>query len=267
MQLQLFEAKHLVIDHSVSTRPRTVALYEFDLFNHANRNIYVDDHLYVADENCAVFRKPGQIVHSVGNYDNLILTFSLSDSDNSLGNMLITEELLAQIPTFFYPAHINELKQSVRKIIRLHQYDKHSQSLQQELCRFLFLLLSDSLEEAPAQPQQPSRICEVISYIEEHYAEKLNIEDLASLIHLDKYYFIKYFKKKTGVTPQQYLIQKRIREAKALLEGVDLPVREISYMVGYANTTHFISSFTKIVGVSPAQYRAGFRLPYRKINP
>jgi AraC-like DNA-binding protein len=63
------------------------------------------------------------------------------------------------------------------------------------------------------------------------------------------------------MTPQQYLIQKRIQEAKILLESVDLPVREISEMVGYANTTHFISSFTKIVGISPAQYRANFRLP------
>jgi AraC-like DNA-binding protein len=63
------------------------------------------------------------------------------------------------------------------------------------------------------------------------------------------------------MTPQQYLIQKRIQEAKALLESVDLPIKEISYMVGYANTTYFVSSFTKLVGISPAQYRSNFRLP------
>ena len=264
MHFQITEAKHLVIDHSVSTRPRAVKAYEIDLFNNAYRNIYIDDTLYTAHENCVVCRKPGQIVHSVGHYDNLILTLQLGDEVSSV-NTFITEEFLRRIPTFFYPAHISELKQLANRIITLYHYNRSDPALQQALCRFLLLLLSDSFEETPTHDQkQPSRIYKITSYIEQHYAEKLNVEDLASLIHLDKYYFIKYFKKKIGMTPQQYLIQKRIWEAKALLESVDLPIREISYMVGYANTTHFVSSFTKMMGVSPAQYRAGFRLPDNK---
>ena len=259
MGLEIWEAKHLRIGHSVATKPRSVKVYEFDLFNNACRNIYIDGTLYTADANCIVCRKPGQIVHSIGNYDNMILTLDLGDHPE---NTLITEELLARVPTFFYPAHINELKQILSRIISLYHYSKDSQNLQNELCRFILLLLSDSFEETPLSSQkQPSRIHKVTAYISQHYAEKIDIGDLASLIHLDKYYFIKYFKKKTGMTPQQFLIQTRIREAKALLESVDLPVKEIGYMVGYANTTYFISSFTKIEGVSPSQYRAGFRLP------
>lgn len=262
MRLEICEAKYLVIDHSVTTKPRSVNAYEFDLFNNACRNIYIDDKLYTADANCVVCRKPGQVVHSVGNYDNMVLTLRLSGLGDCAENALITKGLLMHIPTFFYPAHINELKQIVSRIITLYQYSKDSQSLQNELCRFVFLLVSDSFENEPINDQQPtSRIYKVTSYISQHYAEKMDIAYLATLIHLDKYYFIKYFKKKTGMTPQQYLIQKRIQEAKTLLESVDLPVREISDMVGYANTTHFISSFTKIVGISPAQYRANFRLP------
>lgn len=265
MHLEIYEAKYLVIDRSVTTRPRAVNAYEFDLFNNACRNIYIDNTLYTADTNCVVCRKPGQIVHSVGNYDNMVLTLRPSDSDGESQNMPITQELLMHLPTFFHPAHINELKQIMDRIITLHQYSKDSQTLYDEICRFILLLLSDSFAKEPVSDQQPtSRIYKVTAYIEQHYPEKMDVAHLADLIHLDKYYFIKYFRKRTGMTPQQYLIQKRIQEAKTLLESVDLPVREISYMVGYANTTHFISSFTKIVGISPAQYRANFRLPDNK---
>ena len=259
MYFQITEAKHLVIDHAVSTRPRAVVSYEFDLFNNAYRNIYIDAKMFAADADCIMLRKPGQIVHSIGTYDNLILTVNLTDSSNAP----ISMELLEQIPSLFYPVHIHELKQIASQIIHIYQADKNSPHLQQEFLRFLFLLLSDSLEETSHNlPKQTSRINKVTSYIAQHYSEAISMEYLASLIHLDKYYFIKYFKKKTGVTPQQYLIHKRIREAQTLLESVDLPIKEIAYMVGYANTTHFVSSFTKIVGVSPAQYRTRFRLPH-----
>ena len=258
MLFEIHEARHLIINHSVSTRLRAVKVYEFDLFNDAYRNLYIDGALYEADADCIVFRKPEQVVRSEGSYDNLIISVSLGDSADSP----MIQRLLDTIPSLFYPVHINELRQIANKIIYIHQYNKTSPSLQRELLRYIFLLLSDSCEETPLQVQkQTSRIHKVTSYIAQHYSEKIDISYLASLIHLDKYYFIKYFKKKTGMTPQQYLIHKRIQEAKTLLESVDLPIKEISYMVGYANTTYFVSSFTKIVGVSPAQYRANFRLP------
>ena len=60
------------------------------------------------------------------------------------------------------------------------------------------------------------------------------------------------------MTPQQYLIHTRLREAKALLSRLDLPVNEIAYMVGYSNVAYFVSSFKKYVGMSPNHYRAGF---------
>ncbi|MBR5539991.1 MAG: helix-turn-helix transcriptional regulator [Clostridia bacterium] len=167
--------------------------------------------------------------------------------------------MLHCIPTFFYPTHIDELKEISQNIIRTFQCDKRAQILQNKLQQFLFLLLSDSFENAASQiKEKSSRIHTVTSYIAEHYAEKLDMDYLASLIHLDKCYFIRYFKKKTGMTPQQYLIQKRLQEAKALLSRIDLPVSEIAYIVGYSNVTYFVSSFKKHVGISPNQYRTGF---------
>lgn len=257
MRFEICEAKHFLVDRVVTSKPRSVKLYEFDLFNDTSRQITLDKQILVTSANCMVYRKPGQSVCSTGRYDNYVLTLAAEESD--VDNGLITKEQMDCIPSFFYPAHIEELKEIVKKIIHTRAYDNNAQSLQNDLHRFLFLVLSDSFENAAAQAKEKSsRIHTVTSYIAEHYAEKPDIEYLASLIHLDKCYFIRYFKRKMGVTPQQYLIHKRLQEAKALLAQLDLPVSEIAYMVGYNNTSYFISSFKKYVGVSPNQYRADF---------
>ncbi len=257
LQFEIYEARYMAVDRVVTSKLRAVKLYEFDLFNNVSRTVTVDNIAYVTDSNCIVCRRPGQTVRSTGCYDNYILTLAVDETQTD--NQLITKEMMDSLPVCFYPAHVEELKEILKKIIRTYQYDKKAQILQNDLHRFLFLLLSDSFENAAAQiKEKSSRIYTVISYIAQHYAEKLDMDHLASLIHLDKCYFIRYFKKKTGMTPQQYLINKRLQEAKALLSRLDLPVSEIAYMVGYSNVTHFVSSFKKYVGISPNQYRSGF---------
>ena len=255
MRFEIYEAKHMFVDRVITSKPRLVRLYEFDLFGDTNRQITIDGQVVVTDTDCLVYRKPGQVVCSKGRYDNYILTLAVEESDKGF----ITKEQMDGIPTCFYPAHIEELKKIVQKIIRTYQYDNKAETLQNNLHRFLFLVLSDSFENAATHTsEKSSRIHTVTSYIAEHYAERLDIEYLASLIHLDKCYFIRYFKKKIGMTPQQYLIHTRLREAKALLSRLDLPVSEIAYMVGYNNIAYFVSSFRKYVSMSPNQYRAGF---------
>ena len=152
MHCVIDEATHLVIDRIIRSKPRVVTKYEFDLFNHAIRNITIDGQTYASDPACIVFRKPGQVVYSQGNYDNLILCVH-SENDAH------TEKLFDSIPTCFHPTHVEELKEIVRKIIRIYEYDKQSPLLQNEWNRFIFLLLSDSFEKAASS-------CEmVITYI------------------------------------------------------------------------------------------------------
>lgn len=255
LRFEIHEAKHFVVDRVVTSKPRSVRLYEFDLFGDTNRQITIDGQVFTTDTDCLVYRRPGQVVCSKGRYDNYILTLAAEESDKGI----LTQEQMNGIPTCFCPVHIEELKKILQKIIRTYQYDNQSETLQNDLHRFLFLVLSDSFENAAAQTEEKSsRIHVVTSYIAEHYAEKPDIDYLASLIHLDKCYFIRYFKKKMGVTPQQYLIHTRLREAKALLSRLDLPISEIAYMVGYNNVTYFVSSFKKYVGMSPNRYRTAF---------
>ncbi|WP_226817273.1 helix-turn-helix transcriptional regulator [Advenella sp. FME57] len=63
-----------------------------------------------------------------------------------------------------------------------------------------------------------------------------------------------------GCSPAQYIRNSRIEKAKDLLLRTDLPVREISYQVGYPNHANFTTTFGKMVGMTPQQFRNNARV-------
>lgn len=96
---------------------------------------------------------------------------------------------------------------------------------------------------------------DIISYINEHFAENIMVSDLASIAKLSQYHFIRTFKKETGFTPHEYIINTRITNAKYLLKNSTLPIKDICFDTGFSSESVFCSSFKKYVGITPAQYR------------
>ena len=94
-----------------------------------------------------------------------------------------------------------------------------------------------------------------ITYIRDHYQEKIYIRDLASLIGLNEQYFCRFFKKAIGMSPVEYLNEYRIRQAVRLLRGTSLPVTEICLDCGYNNMGNFLREFRRYTGTTPLQYR------------
>jgi AraC family transcriptional regulator len=88
-------------------------------------------------------------------------------------------------------------------------------------------------------------------YIESCYMNNISLPELAGVACLNAAYFLRQFKRYFGVTPYQYLIQKRLRVAKQLLETTDRPVADICYSVGYADASSFIKLFKSHYGVTP----------------
>lgn len=93
----------------------------------------------------------------------------------------------------------------------------------------------------------------LLEYIGEHLTDRLALDDLAKQIGVSKYHLCKIFKAKTGTTINQYIVTRRIAEAKYFLaKGV--PVTEACYQSGFNDLSHFIRTFHNIVGVSPGKY-------------
>lgn len=124
---------------------------------------------------------------------------------------------------------------------------------------YLFLdLLTRSMSGKPIPAKSRLRnfyIQEAISYIEEHYQKDISIEEIASNCGLNRSYFGKIFKEEIGSTPQKFLLNYRMVKSTELLRHTDMPISEISPLVGYANQLHFSRAFKGLYGVSPRQWR------------
>ena len=93
-------------------------------------------------------------------------------------------------------------------------------------------------------------------YIEEHYMDDVKLGDLALVAHMSASYMGGRFKKETGISFTDYLLQFRMGKAKALLKnGSNLQCKEVAAQVGYSDYVQFSKMFRKHVGISPRDYQ------------
>jgi transcriptional regulator GlxA family with amidase domain len=95
-------------------------------------------------------------------------------------------------------------------------------------------------------------------FIERNYAEKMTVEELASRFALGRRNLERRFKKATSNTVIEYIQRVKIEAAKMSLESSKENVTEVMYKVGYSDTKAFRTTFKKITGLSPIQYRSKY---------
>ncbi len=118
-------------------------------------------------------------------------------------------------------------------------------------------LLSISLSQQPDTKllRCPDWILEARKYIDENYAEKVNVREIARMYHVSEEYFIRSFKKYFGKTPKTYIIIKRLDEGKNLLLTSNDSINEIAYKVGFPSHSLFTQFFKKMYGCTPSDFR------------
>ena len=100
---------------------------------------------------------------------------------------------------------------------------------------------------------------QIIRYMNENYANKITLDQIAKNMFLSSVYISKIFKEKTGDSPINYLIRIRLQKAKELLEDGHGNIKSIASMVGYDDVYHFSKIFKKYYGESPLNYQKRFR--------
>lgn len=91
-------------------------------------------------------------------------------------------------------------------------------------------------------------------YLENYYEANLSLNLLASIQCLSKYHLLRLFKKYYGLTPSQYLVDKRIKKSKEHLAN-GMSVTETCFAVGFQSLGSFSTLFTRKVGKSPYKYQ------------
>lgn len=112
--------------------------------------------------------------------------------------------------------------------------------------------------ENPSETGQTANsfiVRQAIDYIEEHYSEKLALQDVAEHCYVSQWHLSKLLNRHTGQSFYDLLNMARIRAAKRLLADPSLKIGDVCEMVGYADTGHFSRVFKKLAGISANEYR------------
>lgn len=181
-----------------------------------------------------------------GNVTNLLRSYGLTDDK-----------------TVFYCGSNMEYPNLFRAMIYELQMckDNYAEMLEMYL-KQIFILLQRFFKTTAKvdNTRLAEEIDKATKYFNEHYSEEISIDEYAKNHNMSTSWFIRNFKQYTGFTPLQYILNKRIYNAEALLLNSPYNVTEIAYIVGYDNPLYFSRIFKKMKGVSPSEYRKNIDL-------
>lgn len=136
--------------------------------------------------------------------------------------------------------------------------------LKARLIEILMLMMREIVEE-PENRQKGYNfesynrsyvVKQIVTYLNEHYSQKISLDQIAHNMYLSPVYISKIFKEETGESPINYLIKIRLKKAKDTLENSrNGSIKSIANSVGYDDVYHFSKLFKKYYGMSPQNYR------------
>ena len=118
------------------------------------------------------------------------------------------------------------------------------------------------IRNLPVLSEEDLRISEVLAYIHNHLEQPLNNQLLSSICHMHPSHFVRFFSKKTGQPPANYVLQCRMDMARHLLIQTDLPVSQVAERVGIPDQSHFARLFRRYCAMTPTQCRNQHNIAY-----
>ena len=102
---------------------------------------------------------------------------------------------------------------------------------------------------------EDDRIARAIGYIHDHYHTSPSLTQVAQAVHVSPFHFHRLYTRHVGISPKQYLQRKQLQVAKWLLHATRLPIGDIARRTGFSSHGHFTSTFHRLIGQSPSEYR------------
>lgn len=100
-----------------------------------------------------------------------------------------------------------------------------------------------------------NRFARVVEFVQEHLHENLTVEKLSDVACMSKPHFFRSFKREFGMSPVEYVIRERMRQAQKMLQESKNSVSDVCYRLGFQSVNYFCTLFKKHVGVSPGKFR------------
>lgn len=169
-------------------------------------------------------------------------------------------DLTEATPSAYPFDHFQEAEEFINNLTHLWKFGGQQEHYK---CYSIFYNLLAYIENLENQTYEYTKkfniISPAVSYLKEHiYDCNLKIETLYELCGISGTYFRKIFQSNYAMSPQKYILGKRLSHAKSIIDNGDLDsVSEIAAAVGYNDPLYFSRAFKKAYGVSPSQYAKG----------
>ena len=123
------------------------------------------------------------------------------------------------------------------------------------LTDLITLCFTGGRPEAGQEDSVSPKLLSVRQYLEEHYMEKITLEELSSRFFISKYHLSREYKKHYGITIGNDLTARRLSHAKSLLRFSDGSIEGIAAACGFSDAGYFIKVFRRSEGMTPLEYR------------
>lgn len=182
----------------------------------------------------------------------------------SLGLEGMTFEFDKQVNNQLYGIfNCDSIKDKMHSILDMLLFEADGEYMHHEIsCQnlaeifIIYIMRLQNLNLTPSLDTKMSKECGIAKrYIDSNYMENITLDLLAELTHMNKFYLVHSFTKYTGMSPINYLAQKRIQISMEYLASTDYSIAQIASNVGFSSQSYFSQVFRKALGMTPVQYR------------
>lgn len=126
-----------------------------------------------------------------------------------------------------------------------------------ELYHFLMLLRKYGMRnDQPSLSQYYDKLRPVVHWMESNCSANVGLPEIVEQAQISVSYLNELFRDAFGMSPYSFLIQLRIRQAKKIMvTNPDMALKEVSLLAGFNDVSHFVATFRKKEGITPAKYR------------
>ena len=141
------------------------------------------------------------------------------------------------------------------------EYSGYEMMIKARLYEILFILFNENLNDKKSSPQNQRekenalRLKKILSYMKEHFAEKITIEEVSEITSLSESRFMTFFKNQTGTSFIKYLNDYRLEAAAEQLLQTRKAITQIALENGFENISYFVRAFKSKYNSTPHEYR------------
>lgn len=198
---------------------------------------------------------PGASTYYIADHEHpweyIFVSFHGSDASILLQSVGLSQKS----PVFFF-----EDNEEMRKLLD-HMFNsaKSSSCLGYDTIGYFYRCIASLAQYEKNHPCHSSSseqyVSKALAYMEINYPYNISISDVVTYIGIERSYFYRLFHSELGCSPQQWLIQLRLKKAVAMLCNTALPITVIANSVGFYDASHFSRNFQKVYHCTPLEYR------------